>query len=98
MRDQRSAALPWKRWYSTARWQALRLRVLQRDLFTCQMQGCGRLEGNTSLLVCDHRIPHRGSEKLFWDEANLWTLCKRCHDSVKQKEEQSSLHERGVWY
>lgn len=88
---------PWKRWYNTARWQALRVKTFERDLFTCQMADCGRLEGNTSLLVCDHKLPHRGDERLFWDEANLQTLCKSCHDTVKQAEEQGTLHMRGVW-
>jgi 5-methylcytosine-specific restriction endonuclease McrA len=80
-RDQR----PWRKWYKTARWQALRWQVLVRDLFTCQM--CGRLEGDTSKLVADHREPHRGLAGLFWDSANLWTLCEHCHSSVKQREE-----------
>jgi 5-methylcytosine-specific restriction endonuclease McrA len=53
----------------TARWQALRLKVILRDLFTCRK--CGHLEGETSQLVCDHLKPHRGDERLFWDEDNL---------------------------
>lgn len=88
---------PWHRWYKTARWARLRLDVFLRDLFTCQMPGCGRLEGDTSQLVCDHIKPHRGDERLFWDKANLQTLCKPCHDRLKQKEEQASRHMRGVW-
>ncbi|WP_454000759.1 HNH endonuclease [Afipia felis] len=92
----RSALPPWKAWYKTARWRALRLAIFLRDLFTCQK--CGLVEGDTSKLVCDHKTPHRGDERLFWDEGNLQTLCKRCHNSVKQAEEQSSLHTRGVWY
>lgn len=92
------AAAPWKAWYKTARWRALRLKVFLRDLYACQRPGCGRIESDTSKLVCDHITPHRGSERLFWDEANLQTLCKACHDTVKQAEEQASLHTRGVWY
>ena len=87
---------PWKRRYKTARWKALRLKIFLRDLFTCQK--CGRIEGDTSKLICDHKDQHRGDERKFWDETNLWTLCKSCHDSVKQAEEQGSLHTRGVWY
>lgn len=87
---------PWKRWYKTARWQALRLAVFLRDLYTCRK--CGGIESDTSLLVCDHIRPHRGDVLLFWDENNLQTLCKRCHDRFKQAEEQASLHKRGVWY
>lgn len=91
-------AKPWKRLYKTARWQQLRMRVFIRDLFTCQDKDCGRIEGDTSQLVADHIKPHRGDERLFWDEANIQTLCKPCHDTKKQKEEQASLHTRGVWW
>ncbi|NTG48982.1 HNH endonuclease [Agrobacterium rhizogenes] len=76
-------------WYKTARWQKLRMVVLVRDLFTCQMKGCGRIEADTSQLVADHKIPHRGDEVLFWDENNLQCLCKPCHDRLKQKEERA---------
>lgn len=95
MTDARNAA-PWRAWYKLARWRKLRWAVLVRDLFTCQT--CRRLEGDTSLLVADHIRPHRGDERLFWDEANLQTLCKGCHDKAKQAEEQATLHQRGVWH
>lgn len=87
---------PWRKWYKTARWQALRLSTFVRDLFTCQI--CGRLEGDTSKLVCDHKKPHRGSEQLFFNPLNLQTLCTHCHDTVKRQEEQETKHHQGVWY
>ena len=87
----------WRRWYSTARWRALRLLIFLRDHHTCQSAGCGFI-GDAWELVCDHKRAHRRDETLFWDEANLQTLCKACHDGVKQREEQASMHERGVWY
>lgn len=85
--DRNRNAQAWRSWYSTARWKRLRWSILRRDLFTCQWPGCGRLEANTSKLVADHKVPHRGDERLFWDEANLWTLCASCHSSAKQREE-----------
>lgn len=85
--DRNRNAQPWRRWYSTARWKRLRWSVLRRDLFTCQWPGCGRIEPDTSKLVADHKVPHRGDERLFWDEDNLWTLCASCHSSAKQSEE-----------
>lgn len=85
---QRLVYSPWRKLYTTPRWRALRIAIFERDHFTCQWPGCGRVEGNTSLLVADHRRPHRGDERLFWDEANLWTLCKPCHDGPKQRAEQ----------
>lgn len=83
----RDATIAWRAWYKTSRWQKLRWKVLVRDLFTCQMVGCGRVEADTSKLVADHRTAHRGDEALFWDENNLQCLCKFCHDRVKQAEE-----------
>lgn len=80
----------WRAWYKTQAWRRLRWKILLRDLFTCQLPGCGKLETNTSLLVADHKTPHRGDETLFWDEENLWCLCKPCHDSVKQAEERAA--------
>lgn len=94
----RARAAPWRAWYNTARWRALRLKVLLRDLYTCQRRECGRIEADTSRLVCNHVKAHRGDAALFWDESNLQTLCKPCHDKLKQREEQASLQQRGVWH
>lgn len=85
---------PWRKWYHLAQWKRLRLETFSRDLFTCQMDGCGKLEGDTSKLVCDHVVPHRGNERLFFDPSNLQTLCKPCHDSLKQKEERADHRAR----
>ena len=88
--QERTLFAPWRRWYGTARWRDLRLKIFKRDLFTCQWPGCGRITGNTSQLVADHRTPHRGDERLFWDEGNLQTLCKPCHDTRKQRAERAA--------
>lgn len=88
--DRKRDAQPYRQWYKTARWQRLRMSVLVRDMFTCQC-GCGVVEADTSKLVADHRKPHRGDEALFWDDANLWTLRKSCHDSWKQRREVRGL-------
>lgn len=85
-------AEPWRKWYSLKRWKVLRLEVFSRDLFTCQMPGCGRIEGDTALLVCDHVERHGGDPRLFWPITNLQTLCKPCHDSAKQAEERRARH------
>ncbi|WP_434612095.1 HNH endonuclease [Tabrizicola sp. M-4] len=91
----------WRRWYKTAQWQRLRWSVLQRDLFTCKR--CGHVEGNTALLVADHKVPNSKAaitmtvaehHALFHDPANLQCLCKGCHDSAKQAEEKAGRHRR----
>lgn len=84
---KRTLFSPWRKWYATTRWRKLRMKILARDLFTCQRPECGRTTADTSQLVADHRKPHRGDEALFWDEDNLQTLCKPCHDGAKQREE-----------
>ncbi|MFP5078640.1 HNH endonuclease [Rhizobium sp. YIM 134829] len=83
----RSQSEPWRRLYNTARWKRLRIATFTRDLFTCRL--CSSVEGDTSKLVCDHVIPHKGDLELFWDETNLQTLCKTCHDREKQRQERA---------
>lgn len=73
----------WRKWYHTRKWERLRWSVLVRDAFTCQM--CGRIEPDTSKLVADHKTPHRGNPKLFWDDQNIQALCANpCHNAYKQ--------------
>lgn len=88
---ERLAASPWRRWYNSARWQALRRATFLRDLYTCQWRGCGFTSADTSRLIADHRQPHRGDEQLFWDADNLQTLCKPCHDRHKQRAERAAM-------
>ena len=88
MTDHRSPeAAAYRHLYRSSAWQRHRWAILVRDQFTCQ--SCGKLEGKTSQLVADHKTPHRGDLDLFWSQANLWTLCKPCHDRDKQSEERT---------
>lgn len=84
-RDRFRDQQPWRKWYRTSRWRRLRWAVLVRDHFTCQR--CKVVEADTSCLVANHKRPHRGDERLFWDERNLETACKPCHDGAIQREE-----------
>jgi 5-methylcytosine-specific restriction enzyme A len=73
----------WHYLYDRQRWRnatrGLRALTLMRDLYTCQ--SCGRVE-HSSRLHAHHLIPHKGDESLFWDPANLTTLCQPCHDAL----------------
>lgn len=40
--------------------------------------------------VVDHKTPHRGDMKLFWDRKNWQPLCSHCHSSTKQAHEKAS--------
>jgi 5-methylcytosine-specific restriction protein A len=39
--------------------------------------------------VVDHKVPHRGDMKVFWDSSNWQPLCATCHSSHKQRLERS---------
>ncbi len=77
---KRRAEKPWRKWYNTARWKLLRLRVFLRDVYRCKMCGEPTVEP-----VADHITPHHGIAALFWDENNIQTLCTTCHDIHKQR-------------
>lgn len=66
----------YKRGYDR-RWQAARRRYLRTHPLCAECQRNGTL---TPATVVDHIIPHRGDERLFWDETNWQPLCKLCHD------------------
>lgn len=89
-RDRRSAdAEEYRRLYKTARWQALRMRVLTRDSYQCQQCRAllrpGRAAPNSA--VVHHKTPHKGDLGLFYDEGNCEAVCKQCHDGVIQSDE-----------
>lgn len=60
------------------RWQQARLRHLAKEPMCVNCKLFGYV---TVATVVDHRVPHRGDQRLFWDESNWDSLCKRCHDS-----------------
>jgi 5-methylcytosine-specific restriction endonuclease McrA len=62
-----------KRVTATARWQALRWQILERDGFACVSCGAhGRLE-------VDHIKPVRDNPELSFEPGNLQSLCPACH-------------------
>lgn len=69
------------RLYGTSRWQRMRLRHLKANPL-CVF--CLAENIVTPAKVADHIRPHKGDEALFWDEANLQSLCTRHHNSTKQ--------------
>ncbi len=67
------------------RWQQARKRFLSAHPLCVYCKRDGRV---TVAEVVDHITPHRGDQKLFWDQNNWQALCSSCHSSIKQKEEQ----------
>ena len=60
-----------------SRWRKARKLFLERNPLCVECRKEGRL---TPATVVDHIIPHRGDQKLFWDETNWQPLCKEHHD------------------
>ena len=46
----------------------------------------------TPATVVDHISPHRGDQRLFWDESNWQPLCKKCHDRKTRTEDQHPVY------
>lgn len=59
------------------RWQRARARFLKQNPLCAE---CLRNHRTTPATVVDHIIPHRGNQRLFWDQTNWQPLCKKCHD------------------
>ncbi len=88
-RDARSErAAEYRRLYRTARWQRIREAKLSQEPL-CRY--CLRQEIVEAATVCDHIDPHKGDEAKFFDPDNVQSLCARCHDSVKQREEMGQV-------
>ena len=60
-----------------AKWRRARKAFLDRNPLCAECQREGKL---TPATVVDHIVPHRGDQRLFWDETNWQPLCKDCHD------------------
>ena len=57
------------------RWQKKRLEIMQRDNFTCQH--CGATDKE---LQVHHRLYRKNAKPWEYDNDELITLCKRCHE------------------
>lgn len=75
---------PYSKLYSTMRWQRLREYILSKEPLCVECKKYKRIRPAT---VVDHIKAHKGDEELFYDEANLQSLCKSCHDRKTAKED-----------
>jgi 5-methylcytosine-specific restriction protein A len=73
-----------ERLYNTKVWRVGRVEHLACNPLCVY---CLKLGLTVPATVVDHIIPHKGDESLFFDESNWQSLCKRCHDSVKKRQE-----------
>ena len=68
----------------TSKWAYARARYLFSHPLCVECMRGGHV---TAATVVDHRIPHRGDMKLFWDKGNWQSLCKPHHDEKTAREE-----------
>ena len=66
------------------RWQRARKTFLSAHPLCVRCKEKGKVVPATGV---DHIIPHRGDQKLFWDQNNWQPLCKSCHDSKTMTED-----------
>lgn len=84
--SERSEA--YQAWYRSKRWASVRKQQLARHPY-CQ---CPHHEGQRVMAeVVDHKTPHKGDARLFWNTSNLQSMTKRCHDSMKQSQERGGI-------
>jgi len=69
----------WKSWYQTPWWYKHRRAQLRRES-QCRM--CQQ-----PATVVDHVTPHKGHRELFFNAANLQSLCQHHHDTAKRSQE-----------
>jgi 5-methylcytosine-specific restriction enzyme A len=82
--DPRSpTASEYRKWYWTARWKRIRQTQLAKEPL-CRM--CKALGQTTAANVCDHLERHGGNPEKFWS-GPFQSLCTRCHNVFKQREE-----------
>lgn len=78
-RERPSAA---RRGYGS-RWRRARAAFLAQHPLCAACRVRGRVVAAT---VVDHVTPHRGDQRLFWDESNWTPACKPCHDAKTARE------------
>ena len=71
----------WRKWYRSRDWWKLRSQRLKAEPW-CRF--CRQAGVVTPAEIADHIQPHRGDKRIFFDQTNLQSLCKRCHDKTKQ--------------
>ena len=104
---KRRAEKPWRSWYNTKEWYRLRAAAFRRDSVKlpdgrivprCRETGViltGKHPAPNSP-VADHTERHNGDPVLFFNLANIKTVSKLWHDSVKQSWEKSGRKEIGA--
>lgn len=84
-RDQEK---PWRAWYRTQRWKALRAIRLAMDPWCVRCIAADR--PLTPSDTVNHKDPHKGDPVKFWDLDNTEGVCTPCHSGEIQREERAA--------
>jgi 5-methylcytosine-specific restriction protein A len=69
--------------YNSGRWKHER-RVFLNTHPLCECEECKLNDRTTAATMVDHKIPHNGDVKLFWDKSN-WQAMSLEHHNIKTK-------------
>lgn len=69
----------------TAQWDRA-AAIFKREHPLCL--GCSAIDETKPTFLIDHAIPHRGDQRLFWDQGNWQSACEWHGNAVKQRLEQ----------
>lgn len=89
---KRRAEKPWRAWYNTPEWKAVRRAQLERQPL-CER--CLRQSKRVKASVVNHVGRHGGNWQRFIN-GPFESTCKPCHDSAIQREEKRGLSCVGV--
>lgn len=76
-------------WLHSWRWRQARKLWLQQhpECVVCDREGVINVGTDDEPNHVDHRVPHRGDYRLFWDESNWQTLCQHHHNQKTAMED-----------
>jgi 5-methylcytosine-specific restriction protein A len=74
------------------KWQQARLRFLTANPL-CVM--CDAKGLTVAADVVDHRVAHRGDERIFWDRSGWQSMCVECHNRKREAEEAAATPRGG---
>lgn len=81
--------------YNSIRWKQLRrLQLRAHPLCQCPLCREGSIRVRLANVV-DHDKAHRGDPELFFDQDNLVSMAKPCHDRFKQSQERGGKGFKG---
>ena len=72
-----------------SRWRTARRKYLEAHPLCVE---CAKQGKYVRATVVDHIVPHRGDQKLFWDQSNWQSLCKSCHDRKTGREDSNPTY------